>query len=175
MDLEASLPPYAHVTAEAVQCIAQASVRYQVPELLLHAIVVKENGRMGQCSKNKNGTFDCGLAQINTAWVPYFSKYGIKLEHILGNTCTNLFAAAYILKKNYISKNGNWFDAIVSYNIGPNNWSAPRYAVGYKYAKGVVSQWWGFQHYVENVRKAQATAPLKQSESQPIFAPEGAS
>jgi len=176
MDVTPSLPPYAHVTSEAVQCIAQASVRYDVPELLLHAIIVKENGRMGKCSKNKNGTYDCGLAQINTSWVPYFAKYGIKLEHLLGDTCTNLHASAYILRSNFNKKNSNWFNAVVAYNIGPNNWTTERYQVGYGYASDVVKQWWGFQNYVDAsqgiVRQAvpaagrTAPAPSKQHSKQ---------
>ncbi len=166
MDVTPSLPPYAHVTQEAVQCIAQASVRYDVPELLLHAIIVKENGRMGQCSKNKNGTYDCGLAQINTAWVPYFAKYGIKLEHLLKDTCTNLQASAYILRSNYNKKNANWFNAIVAYNIGPNNWTKERYSVGYGYASDVVKRWWGFQNYVDasrGVSRATVNEPGQQA------------
>lgn len=158
-----ALPPYAHVTQEAVQCIAQASVRYDVPELLLHAIVFKEDGRMGQCSKNKNGTYDCGLAQINTSWVPYFAKFGVRVQDIWGDTCTNMQAAAYILRSNYNKKNANWFDAIVAYNIGPGNWTKPRYQVGYAYAADVVRYWWGFQNYVDaknGVSRQQVPQPM---------------
>ncbi len=144
-----SLPPYAHITQEAVQCIADASVRYQVPELLLHAILRKENGRMGQAVHNKNGTYDMGLAQINTAWVPYFSKYGVGIEHLLYDTCTNLQASAYILKDSELKFQGDWFKAIVAYNIGPYNWTNERYAKGYRYATDVVNNWWGFQNWVD--------------------------
>ncbi len=149
MDAVPALPPYAHINKEAVQCIAQASLRYDVPELLLHAILVKENGRTGKCSRNKNGTYDCGLAQINTTWTDYFAKQGIPAEYLLGDPCTNIHASAYILRKNYNNKAADWFKAVVSYNIGPNNWSPPRYAVGYKYAHDVVAQWWGFQNWVD--------------------------
>jgi hypothetical protein len=124
-------------------------VRYQVPELLLHAILMRENGRMGQAVKNKNGTYDMGLAQINTAWVPYFARFGVKIEHLMYDTCTNLQASAYILKDSAIKFQGDWFKAIVAYNIGPNNWTAERYAKGYRYASLVVSSWWGFQNWVD--------------------------
>lgn len=149
MDVAPLLPPYAHVTQEAVQCAALASSRYQVPELLIHAILVKENGRMGQCSPNKGGKPpDCGLAQINAAWGPEFAKWGVTMSHIAYDTCTNLYASAYIVRKMYNKKN-DWFQAIVSYNIGPNNWTPTRYSIGYKYARDVVRQWWAFQRYVE--------------------------
>lgn len=148
MDAIPAVPPYAHVTQEAVQCIAQASLRYQVPELLLHAIIIKENGRMGKCATNKNGTRDCGLAQINTSWVDHFARYGVRFEHLLNDTCTNLNASAYILRDNY-NKKRDWFSAIVAYNIGPNKWTPNRYKIGHRYASDVVSQWWGFQNWVE--------------------------
>ncbi len=164
MDVTPSLPPYAHVSQEAVRCIAQASVRYDVPELLLHAIIVKENGRMGKCSRNSNGTYDCGLAQINTTWAPYFSKYGIKLEHLLGDTCTNLNASAYILRTNFNKKSGDWFKAIVSYNIGPANWTPKRYAIGHKYATDVVRYWWHFQNYVTALKPASAPSSVRVQE-----------
>lgn len=149
MDAVPALPPYAHIDKEAVQCIAQASLRYDVPELLLHAILMKENGRTGKCSRNKNGTYDCGLAQINTSWTEHFARQGIAPEYLLGHACTNIHASAYILRTNYLKKEADWFKAVVSYNIGPNNWSQERYAIGYRYARDVVAQWWGFQNWVD--------------------------
>lgn len=161
MDVVPSLPAYAHVTEDAVRCVAQASARYEVPELLLHGILMKEGGRMGQAVRNRNGTYDLGLAQINTSWVGYFARYGIRLEHLLYDTCTNLSASAYILKQNYNRLGGDWFKAIVAYNIGPNNWTASRYAIGYRYAVDVVRWWWGFQNWVDarqGVRREAAPA-----------------
>ena len=153
MDALPSLPPYAHLDQEAVQCIAQASSRYGVPELLMHAVLVKENGRSGRCSKNSNGTYDCGLAQINTAWAAHFGRYGIEYAHIAHNPCLNIQASAYILRHNFNLKQSQWFNAIVAYNIGPNKWTQGRYAVGYRYAADVVARWWGFQRWVEANRQ----------------------
>jgi soluble lytic murein transglycosylase-like protein len=165
MDAVASLPPYAHVNQEAVQCAAQASLRYQVPELLLHAVIVKENGRMGKCVRNKNGSQDCGLAQINTSWIDHFAKYGVKFEHVLYDTCTNLNASAYILRDNY-NKKKDWFSAVVAYNIGPNKWTPVRYQIGYRYATDVVRYWWGFQNWVDakNGVSRAATAPVARTQ-----------
>lgn len=162
-----SLPPYAHVTQEAVQCIADASVRYQVPELLLHAVLRKENGRMGQAVKNANGSYDMGLAQINTTWISHFAKYGVRIEHLLYDTCTNLQASAYILKDNAIKFNGDWFKAIVAYNIGPNNWSPQRYGIGYRYASDVVKNWWGFQNWVDAQNKVKRAVVPSYAATQP--------
>lgn len=153
MDAVSLLPPYAHLTEEAVRCVAEASSRYGVPELLMHAVLLKENGRTGRCSRNKGRdgkkeTYDCGLAQINSDWSEHFKRYNIQFEHIRDNACLNIQASAYILKRYYIRKEADWFKAVVSYNIGPNNWTPPRYTVGHRYASDVVSRWWQLHHWV---------------------------
>lgn len=152
-----ALPPYGPIDAVAAQCIVQASTRYEVPELLLHAIIRKENGRMGKYSKNKNGTYDFGLAQINTTWLKEFAAYGITPAHLLNDTCVNIAASAYVLKYNLLRQN-DWFKAIVAYNIGNNRWTPVRYAIGYKYAAEVLSYWRGFHDYV--TKKAQYDAAV---------------
>ncbi|KWU17812.1 lytic transglycosylase domain-containing protein [Burkholderia cenocepacia] len=148
MDAIPSLPPYAHVTQEAVQCAAKASLRYDVPELLLHAILMKENGRVGKTSRNRNGSEDLGPAQINSSQIPRFAAMGLNRDYILNDFCTNIYVSAYILRENF-NKKHDWFQAIVSYNIGPNNWTQDRYRIGYNYAVGVVRYWWSFQNYVD--------------------------
>ena len=109
---------------------------------------MKENGRSGKCSKNKNGSYDCGLAQINTDWAAYFQRFGISYAQIAKDACLNIQASAYILRTNYNLKSNDWFYAVVSYNIGPNRWTPGRYAIGHRYATAVVNQWWGFHRWV---------------------------
>lgn len=149
VDATPSLPPYAHVTQEAVQCAASASLRYSVPELLLHAVMRKENGRVGLEVKNTNGSRDLGPAGVNTIWLKEFGPYGIRLEHLRDDVCTNINASAYILRDYNNKQGGDWFKTLVAYNIGPNNWTPNRYAIGHKYATDVVEFWWGFQNYVD--------------------------
>ena len=147
MAVVSALPPYGVLDAHSVQCIAQASVRYQVPELLLHAIIRQEGGRTGQCVRNTNGSYDCGLAQINTSWASYFARMGVPYREIASNACVNIYTSAYILRYNYDLKK-NWFYAIMAYNIGPSSWTPQRYSIGWKYADHVVKYWWQFQDWV---------------------------
>lgn len=106
---------------------------------------------MGQAVKNRNGTYDLGLAQINTSWLEHFARYGITREHLQHDACTNLYASGYILRRNYNLKH-NWTDAIVAYNIGPNRWTEQRYRVGLAYARDVIRYWHEFHRYVTEVR-----------------------
>lgn len=170
MGVVPSLPPYAHVSQEAVLCAAQASLRFGVPELLLHAIMGKEDGRTGKCSKNRDGSYDCGLTQINTSWAPLFEKSNVPFYYVVHDVCTNLQASAYILKDNFNKKKGDWRAAIVAYNIGPNSTSPAKNVIGTKYATDVITRWWGFQHWVEtHPRGAPVTTTL--ASTQLIFSP----
>lgn len=161
LDAAPSLPSYASLTPQAAQCVAAASSRYQVPELLLHAVAAKEAGRTGQCTRNKNGSHDCGIAQINTVWFKHFERYGIRPEHIVYDACTNLHLSAYILRT-YYNRKSDWFNAVVSYNIGPNKWSPERYAIGRRYAMDVVRYWWQLHHWVSAAHSAASSTPAAQ-------------
>lgn len=159
MDVVALLPPYAHVSQEAVQCIAQASSRFGVPELLMHAVALTENGRTGKCVKNRDGSWDCGLMQINTKWAPTFEKSKVSFSYVAHDACTNVQAGAYILRDNY-NKKGDWFSAIVAYNIGPNSTSPVRLQIGKIYGQKVLKAWWSLHHYVV-AKTTQATPHLQ--------------
>ena len=158
------LPPYAHLDTEAVQCIAQASSRYEVPELLLHSIINKENGRTGQCVRNSNGSYDCGLAQINTSWASFFAKQGVNARDLFLGSCLNIYASAYILKYNYLRK-GSWPGAIAAYNVGPNATSPEALQVGQRYARDVIKRWWGFHSWL--VANPQYS-PAQRANSEPL-------
>lgn len=157
-DAVPSVPPYAALSQEAVQCIAQASSHYQVPELLIHAVIRREGGRNGSVSRNKNGTDDLGLSQINTLWLPELARFQITASHLVRDACVNVTVSAYILKRYQVQKNGDWVKAIISYNIGPNNWTEPRYATGVAYARDVVKYWGELQHWVDTYNPAAPSA-----------------
>jgi hypothetical protein len=86
--------------------------------------------------------------------MPFFARYRITPSDIVYNDCANVYLSAYILRYNYVKKGGSWFDAIVSYNIGPGNWTAARYRIGYNYAVGVVRYWWGFYEWEKKLLAA---------------------
>lgn len=142
----AEFVPYGKLDATAIQCIHASAQKHQVPESLLHAFIKKEDGTMGQCVRNTNGTYDCGLAQINTVWAKEFAQYNVSYQHVASDACLNVDAQGYIVRKMYNLKQ-DWFKTIVSYNIGPNNWTPNRYAIGHKYATDVVKYWWHFEKY----------------------------
>lgn len=140
----ADFMPYGQFDQYAINCIAKSALKHGVPEALLHAVAKKEGGSIGKCVMNKNGTRDCGPAQINTSWSREFSRYNVDFSAVTHDVCTNFDASGFILRKNYEMKK-DWFKAIVSYNIGPAQWTPNRYSIGYKYAADVVKYWWAFE------------------------------
>lgn len=82
-------------------CLKRAAADYNVPALLLLAIMKHESGgRLGARGNNSNGTVDIGPAQLNSAsWVPYFTqKYGIPVQALAYNMCQAIRAQAYALR-----------------------------------------------------------------------------
>lgn len=82
-------------------CLKKASADYNVPALLLLAILKQESGaKVGAIGRNGNGSVDIGPAQLNSgSWVPYFnSKYGIKSSALAQNMCQAIRAQAYVLR-----------------------------------------------------------------------------
>ncbi len=108
-------------------CWDNAETRYGVPAKLLVAIAKVETGinpsTVGK--KNKDGSYDIGLMQINSGWLPKLSKYNIT-ENDLFKPCTNIMVGAWILSDNIHRLGYNW-DAVGAYNA-KTNWKRDIYA-----------------------------------------------
>lgn len=78
-------------------CIQHASRQYRLPEVLFRAILLTEGGRTGAITRNKNGSYDMGPAQINSSWLPRLSVMGIARDRVLNDGCLNIHIGAWIL------------------------------------------------------------------------------
>lgn len=81
-------------------CVESAGQLYDVPVLVLLAVMRQESGGRAVIGRNTNGTIDIGPAQINSAaWAGYLNmQYGIKPSDLM-NVCQALRVEAYILRK----------------------------------------------------------------------------
>lgn len=97
-------------------CWSKAEQKYGTPAQLLVAIAkVETNFKPHTISKpNKNGTYDIGLMQINSGWLPLLSKYNITQTDLL-DPCTNIMVGAWILSSNIKKLGYNW-NAVGAYN-----------------------------------------------------------
>ena len=96
-------------------CWDEAAARYRVSSELLYAIARTESALDPQAvGRNRNGTRDIGLMQINSAWLPTLAAHGIG-ERDLFDPCTSIHVGAWILAGN-VQRLGYTWEAVGAYN-----------------------------------------------------------
>jgi soluble lytic murein transglycosylase-like protein len=98
-------------------CFEDAGRYYGVSPHLLWAIAkVESNFNPRAINRNKNGTYDIGLMQINSSWFAYLKKHGIE-PSLLWEPCYNTYVGAMILR-HCIDTYGYSWRAVDCYNKG---------------------------------------------------------
>lgn len=102
------------------QCMIKASEYYQVNPLVLWGIAkVESNFNPYAVNKNKNGSYDIGIMQINSAWIPTLKKFGLYDVKKIWDPCYNIHVGAWVLSQ-CIKQHGNTWKAIGCYNAASN-------------------------------------------------------
>ena len=98
------------------KCFETASTRFNVDKRMLVAIAKTESSLNPNAvgPKNSNGSYDIGMMQINTGWLPTLSKLGISRSDLL-NGCNNIYVGAWIMAHN-IHRHGSTWKAVGAYN-----------------------------------------------------------
>lgn len=99
-----------------VQCVTQAAASFGVEPTPMYLILDVERGTLGKVSMNKNGTYDMGPAQINSAWLPKLSRYGISEHAVTSDLCTNVRVAMWIYATELKRHGGDIIKAIKHYH-----------------------------------------------------------
>lgn len=108
-------------------CWDSAGKTYGVDPWLLMAVAkVESSFNAHAINKNKNNSYDIGMMQINSFWLPTLGKYGISSRDLL-NPCTSVFVGSWIMAQN-IRKFGYNQDGIGAYNSPGNITIRRRYA-----------------------------------------------
>ncbi len=108
--------------------VEKASLKYGIPKEILMAIISIESGFNPRAyNKNKDGTEDRGLMQVNYQHnLSLMKEYGITDPEQLYDPELNVEIGARILYENY-KKFGNWVMAIKAYNgLKADNWDYVR-------------------------------------------------
>lgn len=107
-------------------CFEDAGRYYGVSPQLLWAIAkVESNFNPKAINRNKNGTYDIGLMQINSSWFPYLKKHGIN-PSLLWDPCYNAHVGAMVLR-HCIDTYGYSWRAVDCYNKGKKARENSRY------------------------------------------------
>lgn len=87
--------------ADLAACFDLAGRRFDIAPALLHAIAMQESGMNPRAiNRNTNGSWDAGLMQINSTWLPVLARHGIQRQD-LWEPCTNIMVGAWILGRNF--------------------------------------------------------------------------
>ncbi len=110
--------------ADVNTLIEKASLKYGIPKEIISAIIRVESGFNPKAyNKNKDGTEDRGLMQVNYQHnLALMKEYGITDPDQLYDPAINIEIGTRILYENY-KRFGNWVMAIKAYNgLNADNW-----------------------------------------------------
>lgn len=107
--------------AVIIQCAESAAYRRNIdPDILLSIILEAERGNNGSVVSNTNGSYDLGVAQVNTIQFtePWFQKIYPDWKAVANNVCVNISAAADVLKRRIdeLSPGESIWNAVGHYN-----------------------------------------------------------
>ncbi|MEO0282084.1 MAG: lytic transglycosylase domain-containing protein, partial [candidate division WOR-3 bacterium] len=96
-------------------CFTQAGEEFNINPLILYAIAkVESNFNHTAINKNKNGTYDYGVMQINSRWYKALGHYNWSN---LSDPCYNIRVGAWVLRQ-CMNKYGHSWDAVACYAAG---------------------------------------------------------
>ncbi len=99
-------------------CFEEAGNIYGISPALLRSIAVVESGLNADAvNRNKNGSADLGLMQINSEWLETFQ---IDREQLMSDPCYNVMTGARILKR-CMDRYGYSWEAVGCYNARSQN------------------------------------------------------
>jgi hypothetical protein len=94
-------------------CFEDAGKQYDIDHSLLEAIAGVESSMNPKAfHRNRNGSFDVGLMQVNSAWI---EPLGLDKAKLMSDACYNVMAGAGILKR-CVDQHGLSWVAVGCYN-----------------------------------------------------------
>jgi len=94
-------------------CFEDAGEKYAISPLLLECIAKTESGLDPRATnKNRDGSFDIGLMQVNSYWI---NRLGLDRDRLITDSCYNTMAGARILSQ-CIDRHGYTWEAVGCYN-----------------------------------------------------------
>lgn len=112
-------------SAASAFCFEEAAQLYGLnPNLLKSIAKVESNLNANAIGRNKNGSFDIGVMQINSGWIKALQ---LNPDELIKNPCYNVMTGARILKK-CTDRHGYTWEAVGCYNA-----VSPDYRVKYSW------------------------------------------
>ena len=101
----------------AEACWVEAGARYGVDPRILYGIAQVESSLRPEAANRSHfahtRTYDIGLMQINSSWLPTLARWGIGERHLF-DPCINIHVGAWILADN-LRRHGDTWQAVGAY------------------------------------------------------------
>src|SRR5574344_101580 len=128
-------------------CIAWSAYQFNLPEELLYAMLDVERGPVnGTCRNNRNGTQDCGPAQINDVRLKELGKFHLSKSDIKSKPCHNIWAMGYLIRREIEKSGGKIWRGVGNYHyhysVNPD--------IHNRYVRKVKSSWRKLNKRIEN-------------------------
>jgi soluble lytic murein transglycosylase-like protein len=96
-------------------CFTDAASYQKVNPLILRGIAVVESQNDPKAlNRNKNGSVDFGLMQVNSIHLPELKRYKIGRRDLM-QSCKNIYVAAWLLRRS-MNRYGNTWAAVGGYH-----------------------------------------------------------
>ncbi|BCI66463.1 lytic transglycosylase domain-containing protein [Acetobacter aceti] len=107
--------------APLLACMVAAAIRYDIPPRVLPTIWEVERGANGVVSRNKDGSSDMGLMQINTRWIQPITELtrmpAVQVAaRLVSDGCFNIAASAMIMRTYLNETHGDLMKAVGNYH-----------------------------------------------------------
>lgn len=100
--------------AARADCFATAAEKYGIARELLRAIAQVESAFDPTAVRINRGSYDIGIMQINSRWLPMLQRHGIGAVDLY-DACTNIDVGSWILA-NEIARHGYTWTAVGHYH-----------------------------------------------------------
>ena len=102
---------------ERVRCSIIAAVKFEVPTNVMLAVAEVEGGKPFEWVRNRNGSYDVGPMQFNSAYLAQLQEtYGIRAEHVAQPGCYPYELAAWRLRKHLQEDQGSMWQRVANYH-----------------------------------------------------------
>jgi hypothetical protein len=91
-----------------IECLNHAAITYHVPAKLILAIMKAEGGKNGMANKNKNGSIDYGVMQVNSIWLNKIGAYGFSAKDLQYDACKNVEVGSWIISQSVANGENAW-------------------------------------------------------------------
>lgn len=108
----------AHESLPYGDCFQSAAQHYGLAPELLQAIAQAESqlDPLALNTTNRDGSWDIGLMQINSRWLPLLESTGVSASQLY-DPCTSIWVGAWVLA-GHVARYGYGWDAVGAYNAG---------------------------------------------------------